>query len=96
MTDEAAPTKRGRGRPEGSTTGVTPLRTAKIGATWDRGQELDLELARLNGTAKQRRNRQTGEMEDVANMTAYVEAALLEHNARTERLITKRKAEQAG
>jgi hypothetical protein len=40
MTDEATPPKRGRGRPQGSTTGQTPLRTAKIGPLWDRSQEL--------------------------------------------------------
>lgn len=73
MSDEAA--KRSPGRPAGSTTGRTPLRTAKIGAAWDRGQQLEADLAELEGRK--------------ANMTSYVEAALIERNARIEKQIDR-------
>ncbi len=75
MTEEG---KRKPGRPAGTKTGETPLRTAKIGATWDRAKELEAELAELEGRK--------------ANVSRYVEAAILEHNARVERQIAKLRA----
>jgi hypothetical protein len=61
-------------------TGETPIRHVRIGELWTRGQDLAAELAELDGQK--------------VNMTSYVESALREHNARTERLIAKRKVEQ--
>jgi hypothetical protein len=70
MTDEA-PRNRG-GRPKGSTTGQKKLRTLRMGPIWDRSQRLADELAALDGKPK-------------GNLTAYVEAALREHNGYIER-----------
>lgn len=66
-----------RGRP---TTGVTPKRNVRIGATWDRAEELALELARRDGTVRTDRDGK-----EHGNVTAYVEQAIREHNTRVER-----------
>lgn len=70
MTEEKPTAK--RGRPAGSTGRAKQLRTLRMGPIWDRSQRLADELAALDGKPK-------------GNMTAYVEAALYEHNAYIER-----------
>jgi len=76
MIEETQPPKR-RGRPA---TGVTPKRNVRIGAAWDRAEELALELARIDGTIRTDRDGK-----EHGNVTAYVEQAIREHNARVER-----------
>lgn len=71
-----------RGRPKGSTTGQKPLRTLRSGAIWDRSKQLADEWAALHGESK-------------GNMTAYVEAALREHNAYIERRLKSLRRAQA-
>lgn len=68
------------GRPA---TGVTTKRNVRIGAAWDRAEELALELARRDGTVRIRDGVEHG------NVTAYVEQALREHNARVERRLQR-------
>ncbi|SCL33536.1 hypothetical protein [Micromonospora inyonensis] len=50
---------------------VTPKRNIRLGATWDRAEELGRQLAELRG--------------EKFSMTAYVEEALRRENARIER-----------
>lgn len=66
MGEQEAPRRRGR-----PATGVTPKRNIRLGATWDRGEELGRQLAELRG--------------EKFSMTAYVEEALRRENARIER-----------
>lgn len=75
MVEETAPRRRGR-----PATGETPKRNVRIGAAWDRAEELALQLAQQAG-------------KDKANVTAYVEEALRRENARVERLLAKDQAE---
>lgn len=75
-------TKRAPGRPA---TGVTTKRNVRIGATWDRAEELALALARQNGTVRRVPNRVTGQVEEKGDVTAYVEEALRRENARVAR-----------
>lgn len=76
MTEEIHLPKR-RGRPA---TGVTPKRNVRIGTTWDRAEELALELARLDGTVRTDRDGK-----EHGNVTAYVEEAIRRENARRQR-----------
>ncbi|WP_091453118.1 hypothetical protein [Micromonospora inyonensis] len=66
MGDQEPPKRRGR-----PATGVTPKRNIRLGATWDRAEELGRQLAELRG--------------EKFSMTAYVEEALRRENARIER-----------
>ncbi|MEV1321943.1 hypothetical protein AB0J14_38345 [Micromonospora arborensis] len=79
MIEETQPPKR-RGRPA---TGVTTKRNVRIGAAWDRAEELALELARRDGTVRTRDGVEHG------NVTAYVEEAIREHNARVEKRLQR-------
>ncbi len=83
MEQEQQPRRRGR-----PATGVTPKRNVRIGAAWDEAERLALELARLDGTV---RTRHDGS--EHGNVTAYVEEALREHNARVERRLRKQNSE---
>lgn len=71
MVEETAPKRVGR-----PATGVTTKRNVRIGATWDRAEELAGELAKRDGKSK-------------ANVTAYVEEALRRENARVEKLLAR-------
>jgi hypothetical protein len=66
MGDQEPPKRRGR-----PATGVTPKRNIRLGATWDRAEELGRQIAELRG--------------EKFTMTAYVEEALRRENARIER-----------
>lgn len=71
MIEETVPKRVGR-----PATGVTTKRNVRIGATWDRAEELATELAKRDGKPK-------------ANVTAYVEEALRRENARVEKLLAR-------
>ena len=82
-------TKR-RGRPP---TGITEKRQVRIGDEWDLAEQIALDLARLDGKVRQVRNRVTRELEEKGDIAGYIEEAIREKNARTLRLIAKRRAE---
>lgn len=88
MTDNETPPSRG-GRPVGSTTGTTKLRTLRMGPIWERAEGLALELARRNDKVLRRTDRATGEVREFGNVTAYVEEALRRENARVEKLLAR-------
>ncbi|MEU8334785.1 hypothetical protein [Micromonospora tulbaghiae] len=79
MEQEQQPRRRGR-----PATGITPKRNVRIGAAWDQAEQLALELARQAGTVRTDRDGK-----EHGNVTAYVEEALREHNARVERRLRK-------
>jgi hypothetical protein len=83
---ETENTPRRPGRPA---TGVTPKRNIRMGKTWDTAEELALALARRAGTVRQVRNRQTGEVEEAGDITAYVEEALKRENTRIARQLNQ-------
>lgn len=87
MSDtEAAPDKKSRGRPA---TGVTTKRQVRIGNTWERAEELALELARSQGKVRLAKNQATKEMEEKGDIAGYVEEALRRHNAHIERQLAR-------
>ncbi len=71
------------GKPGRPATGQTQVRTARIGAAWERAEELALELARRDGTVRTRAGKEHG------NVSAYVEEAIREHNARVEKRLRR-------
>lgn len=71
------------GKPGRPATGQTKGRSARIGAAWDRAEELALELARRAGTVRIRDGKEHG------NVNAYVEEAIREHNARVEKRLQR-------
>lgn len=85
--------KRGPGRPKGSGAGETPIRHARIGAPWDRAEELALARAKRDGKVIRRKDRATGEVREFGNVTAYVEEALRRYNTRVERELAQEPGE---
>lgn len=86
MSDARQQAKNRGGRPA---TGVTPARQVRIGAVWDRAEQLALDLARANGKVRSIKNRATGQEEERGDIAGYVEEALRRHNAHVERQLRK-------